>query len=114
LLKDLPANPRILDIGCGPGMQTIKLAKLPNWLVDALDNHLPFLDQLNENAKKEGVSQKIRAAMGDTANLKFASESFDLIWSEGAIFVIGFEKGLREWRRLLTKKVTLLSPNSLG
>ena len=35
-------------------------------------------------------------------NLKFEDGSFDIIWSEGAIFVIGFEKGLREWRRLLT------------
>ena len=25
-----------------------------------------------------------------------------LIWSEGTIFVIGFEKDLRDWRRLLT------------
>ncbi len=104
LLKDLPANPRTLDIGCGPGMQTIELAKMSNARIEALDNYQPFLDQLNEYARKEGLSQKIRAVKGDMLNLQYTSESFDLIWSEGAIFIIGFEKGLREWRRLLTKK----------
>ena len=24
MLKDLPRNPRILDVGCGPSMQTIE------------------------------------------------------------------------------------------
>jgi len=28
MLKDLPENPRIIDIGCGPGMQTIELERL--------------------------------------------------------------------------------------
>jgi 2-polyprenyl-3-methyl-5-hydroxy-6-metoxy-1,4-benzoquinol methylase len=29
-LKDLPEKPRILDVGCGLGMQTLMLAKLSN------------------------------------------------------------------------------------
>jgi ubiquinone/menaquinone biosynthesis C-methylase UbiE len=41
---------------------------------------------------------------GDMCNLKFEDNNFDVIWSEGAIFVVGFEKELREWRRLLTSK----------
>jgi hypothetical protein len=28
-------------------------------------------------------------------------ESFDIVWSEGFIFVIGFKKGLQEWKSLL-------------
>ena len=100
-LKNLPAKPCILDIGCGPGMQTIELAKLSKGQIEALDNHQPFLDQLNLSAKKEGVSDKIKTVKGDMFNLKYEKESFDLIWCEGAIFVIGFEKGLTEWRPLL-------------
>jgi ubiquinone/menaquinone biosynthesis C-methylase UbiE len=102
MLKDLPKNPRILDIGCGPGMQTIELAKLSTGRVVALDNHQPFLEQLRKSAKKEDVNDRIKPVKGDMFNLKYEDNSFDLIWSEGAIFVIGFEKGLREWRRLLT------------
>mgnify|MGYP000112672548 CR=1 FL=1 len=34
-------------------------------------------------------------------NLPFEKESLDLIWSEGAIYNIGFERGLNEWRKYL-------------
>jgi len=100
-LKNLPTKPRILDIGCGPGMQTIELAKISGGEIEALDNHQPFLDQLNLNAKKEGLSDRIKIINGDMFNLNYVKESFDIIWCEGAIFIIGFKKGLTEWRPLL-------------
>lgn len=34
-------------------------------------------------------------------DIPFSENTFDIIWSEGAIFIIGFERGLREWRRFL-------------
>lgn len=102
MLEGLPENPRILDIGCGPGMQTVELAKLSGGRIVALDFHEPFLEQLKEAAKKEGVNDRVKAVKGDMLNLKFEDNRFDVVWSEGSIFVIGFEKGLREWRRLLT------------
>ena len=104
MLKDLPASPRILDIGCGSGMQTVELAKLSKGSIDAVDRHQPFLDQLTERVRKEGVSRSIRAVKGDMFNLEYGDGRFDVVWSEGAIFVIGFERGLREWRRMLAEK----------
>jgi len=104
MLEQLPKNPRILDIGCGPGMQTIELAKLSNGQIDALDNHQPFLDQLEKNIKIEGLTGKIKLVKGDMFRLPYDNNTFDLIWSEGAIFVIGFEKGLQVFKPLLTDK----------
>ena len=104
MLKDLPKYPRIVDIGCGPGMQTIELARLSNGQIEALDNHQPFLDQLDMNIKQEGFNTKIKPVKGDMFNLAYDDRTIDLIWSEGAIFIIGFEKGLGEWKRLLTDK----------
>ena len=104
MLKNLPENPRILDVGCGPGMQTVELAKLSGGQIVALDFHEPFLEQLKEVINKEGINDRVMAMKGNMFNLKFEDASFDVIWSEGAIFVIGFEKGLREWKRLLTPK----------
>ena len=104
MLNDLPENPRILDIGCGPGMQTIELANLSRGQIVALDNNQPFLDILKYRAEKEGVSDHITIVQGDMCNLKYEPKSFNVIWSEGAIFIIGFEKGLREWQRLLADK----------
>jgi len=100
-LKNLPAKPRILDIGCGPGMQTIELAKISGGQIEALDIHQPFLDQLNSSAKREGLGDRIRTIKGNMFHLEYEKESFDLIWCEGAIFIIGFRKGLTEWRPLL-------------
>ena len=34
-------------------------------------------------------------------DMDFPDESYDIIWSEGSIYAIGFEKGLREWKRFL-------------
>jgi ubiquinone/menaquinone biosynthesis C-methylase UbiE len=104
MLKELPKNSRILDIGCGPGMQTVELAKMSEGQIDALDNHQPFLDQLKIRIKKEGLSGKIRPVKGDMFNLQYKNSTFDLIWSEGAIFIVSFEKGLRDFKRLLADK----------
>ncbi|MEL6180597.1 MAG: class I SAM-dependent methyltransferase [Myxococcota bacterium] len=97
----LPKTPRILDIGCGPGMQTIALAKHTDGFVVALDRHPPFLEQLNIRAAQAGVSDRIRTVEGTMTALPFDLGSFDLIWAEGAIYIIGFESGLHRWRSLL-------------
>ena len=102
-LQELPPKPSILDIGCGPGAQTIELAKRTDGQIVALDNHVPFIEQLNHQAKSEGVENKIKIIEGSMFDMPFDEETFDVVWSEGAIFIIGFEKGLREWRKFLKK-----------
>jgi ubiquinone/menaquinone biosynthesis C-methylase UbiE len=82
-------------------MQTIELAKLSNAEITAVDNHQPFLDALEKQALNEGVSSKIRLVKRDMNNLGFEAKSFNVIWSEGAIYNIGFKKGLHEWRKFL-------------
>ena len=58
-MEDLPAEPLILDIGCGPGMQTLELARLSGGKIIALDNHQGFLDKLIEDAKRENLEDQI-------------------------------------------------------
>ncbi|MDR7316508.1 class I SAM-dependent methyltransferase [Brevibacillus nitrificans] len=101
LLKGLPSQPQILDVGCGPGMQTLELASLAGGTITAVDRHEPFLQQLNQKKAELGLTDKIKTVQGDMFALPFAEQSMDLIWSEGAIYIIGFERGLREWRKLL-------------
>jgi ubiquinone/menaquinone biosynthesis C-methylase UbiE len=101
MLKGLPSEPNILDIGCGPGMQTIEIAKNTNGRIVALDSHKPFLDVLTKNSVEEGVSEKIKATEGSMFSLEFDKNSFDVIWSEGAIFIIGFSRGIKEWREYI-------------
>lgn len=37
------------------------------------------------------------------AALPFAVNEFDVIWSEGAIYNIGFKRGMEEWRKYLKR-----------
>ncbi|GGM41076.1 methyltransferase type 11 [Paraliobacillus quinghaiensis] len=105
ILKEIPSNPNILDIGCGPGMQTIELAKHTDGNIYALDTQKQFLDRLNENAQENKVNHKIKTIQGSMFNLGeyFEENELDLIWSEEAIFIIGFEEGLKKWKPFLKK-----------
>jgi len=101
MIPDLPEEPRILDIGCGPGMQTLELARLSQGLVIALDNHQPFLDKIRTDAKNAGLAKYIEVLNGDMNQMNFPHDSFDLIWSEGALYLMGFENGLKKCRKFL-------------
>ncbi|MEW6497943.1 MAG: class I SAM-dependent methyltransferase [Cyanobacteriota bacterium] len=101
LLTHLPPKPSILDIGCGPGQQSIVLAQLSDGVITAVDTHEPFLEELKRRAIAQGVSEQVRFINASMFSLEFEAHSFDLIWSEGAIYIIGFEQGLKTWKPLL-------------
>jgi len=103
LLSHLPENARILDLGCGSGTQTRDLAALTTGMITAVDNHQPFLDTIVAWAAQMGLSGRIKTVCASMDDLPFEKEKFDLIWSEGAIFIVGFEKGLALWKPFLKK-----------
>lgn len=103
-ITDLPKEPAILDVGCGTGPATLVLARETGGHVAALDNHRPFLAQLKKTAETEGLSERVELVHGTMFDLPFEDNSFDLIWSEGAIYIVGFAAGLSRWWRLLRPK----------
>lgn len=92
---------RVADIGCGSGAQTIVLAQNLNAKITAVDLFPEFLEKLNANAKKLGFQHKITTLQKSMDDLPFAKEEFDIIWSEGAIYIIGFENGIKTWKNFL-------------
>jgi ubiquinone/menaquinone biosynthesis C-methylase UbiE len=101
LLPGIGPDTRVLDLGCGTGRQTRVLAQHSPARIVAIDSHRPFVEELERQARALGVADRIDARVGDMRQLDFASGAFDVIWCESAIFVVGFEAGLSEWRRLL-------------
>ncbi len=102
LCAGLTDKPSVLDIGCGPGMQTIALAKALNGNIAALDLFQEYLNELKESAVREGVLERIDIRTGDMSALPFEAGSFDLIWAEGAAYIMGFKNALETWKPLLS------------
>lgn len=100
-----PLSPgaRILDLGCGPGRQTRVLAQRGD--VIALDLSREVLRRVTPGAEASGAERaqaaRIDRVCGDMSALPFAAGSLDLIWSEGAIYNLGFAEGVRRLRPLL-------------
>jgi ubiquinone/menaquinone biosynthesis C-methylase UbiE len=103
MADELPPRPRILDVGAGPGMQTMELARISDGTIVAVDTHGPFLHELRRRAREVGVSHRVTAVSASMAALPFRNESFDPLWSEGAIYIMGFREGLIAWKRLLVR-----------
>lgn len=94
-------NPRILDVGCGQGRATLELARLSGGQVVGLDIDQAALEVLSRRIEEEGLSDQVQIVRGSLFDMDFPDESFDVIWAEGSLNVIGFGKGLRAWRRLI-------------
>lgn len=100
-IEGLDAGSRIADLGCGTGGQTMTLAKAVPGHITGLDLFPAFIDRLDEQAREQGVYPRVHGVVGSMEELPFDKGALDLIWSEGAIYNIGFERGLREWREYL-------------
>ncbi len=99
LLKHLPARPVVLDIGCGNGLQTLTLARELKSKILAIDNHPPLLRHLDQAATEAGLSVETQEM--SMIDMPFATEHFDLLWAEGAIFIIGLARGLQDFHKFL-------------
>jgi SAM-dependent methyltransferase len=100
-LLPLPPDPVVVDLGCGPGRSSLVLAGVLNARVVAVDLHQPYLVQLERGAIALGLAHLIEIRRADFGTLDIAPGSVDLIWSEGAAYVLGFAESLRRWRPLL-------------
>ncbi len=91
----------VLDIGCGTGASSLLLARELNATVTAVDFLSPFLRELDQRATSAGLSNSITTVEASMDALPFPDGSYDVIWSEGAVYNMGFEAGVRAWRSLL-------------
>lgn len=92
---------KLADIGCGSGAQTITLAENIDGRITAVDLFPEFLRKLEVKAEVKGLKNKIKTLEKSMDNLDFEQEELDIIWSEGAIYIMGFEAGIKNWKKFL-------------
>lgn len=92
---------RVADIGCGTGAASILLAERHAADVVAVDLFESFLEGVQERAREAGVADRISTLAASMDDLPFDAEEFDVIWSEGAAYNVGFAEAARYWRQFL-------------
>jgi len=106
-------NPCILDIGCGSGVQTIELANISGGHVTGLDIDETALNLLRTKIQRMGLKDRVTIIKNSIQTMDFPESSFDIIWAEGCLFVIGFENSIKNWRRFLKQNGFLVIHDEL-
>jgi SAM-dependent methyltransferase len=109
-LGSLHPGYRVLDVGCGCGVDTILAALLiaPNGWADGIDVVPEMISRAEENRRKAGISN-CSFEEGDAEALPFPEASIDAVISNGALNLVPDKKrALREMRRVLKPASSLL------
>ena len=100
-VEKLGRDAKIADLGCGTGGQTVTLAQNTSGTITALDRSERFIGILKNRLGENSLEGRVNCVVGSMDNLAFDKQSLDLIWSEGAIYIMGFKRGLCYWRQFL-------------
>lgn len=98
----------ILEIGCGTGPSTLLLAQNSKAHIIAVDNEPTAIEQLNERVKNAQLNERISPVCASMTELPFQVQSFDAIWAEGCVYIMGMESALRQWKPLLKEHGVLM------
>lgn len=84
-LSDLKPGMKILDVSSGRGTQSIFYAKEFGVEVTGLDISEEMIQSATQNAKNEGVERLTYFKLGDSQDLPFEDNSFDVVINECAV-----------------------------
>ena len=113
-IDNLSKESKLADIGCGTGGQTMTLAQAVTGTIIGLDIFPEFITKFNQNASKLNLSHRVKGEIGSMFELPFQEEGLDVIWAEGSIYHIGYQRGINEWRKFLKKTDTSPLPKPRG
>jgi ubiquinone/menaquinone biosynthesis C-methylase UbiE len=94
-------QPRILDIGCGRGQQTLELDRLSGGEVIGIDIDQAAISRLQQRIDLASLNDRIKAIHISLFDNNFDDNSFDVLWEEGVFHLLDFPRCLAECQRLL-------------
>ena len=104
----LPANSRILDVGCGSGLTALELAQR-GYRLDALDTVPAMVELTRQRAQQAQVSEQVSAGLGDAHQLPYPDESFHVVVAMGVTpFLHSLPVAMREMTRVVKPSGYLL------
>jgi ubiquinone/menaquinone biosynthesis C-methylase UbiE len=106
LLQDVE-NKKILDICCGYGFTSVRLAK-KGGLVTGIDISPKMIRLTERNAEFNHVQDRITATIMSAQNIEFGDDSFDAVVGIGALHHLNLEKAAGEIGRVLKKGGTAI------
>ncbi|KAF2956874.1 hypothetical protein AS160_03745 [Marinitoga sp. 38H-ov] len=68
----------------------------------AVDYYNQYLEKLKRKIDLMNI-KNIITLQGDMKNLEFEKEYLDIVWSEGAIYIMGVENGFKKYKKYLKK-----------
>lgn len=85
-LPQLPHAGAALDIGCGPGDITCRLARaFPHWRVTGLDGSEPMLQHAGDLARRLGLERRVEFRLCRLPLQVAAAEGYDLVCSNSLL-----------------------------
>jgi ubiquinone/menaquinone biosynthesis C-methylase UbiE len=80
-LSKVKDGDRVLDIGCGTGLLSLKFLEAADCRVSAVDTSQAMLDIFRQKIDTLALGERVACSSGDAASLRFARNSFDVIAS---------------------------------
>lgn len=80
-LSDVKQGQKVLDIGCGTGLLSLKFLKKADCSITGIDSSQEMLSIFNDKIMKLGLSYRIATKLEDAADLNFEENSFDVVAS---------------------------------
>lgn len=74
-------NDKVLDIGCGTGLLSLRFLQAADCLVTAVDNSKDMMALFRDKIKKLKIEKRISCKIMDAGSLKLPAGSFDIIAS---------------------------------
>lgn len=99
---------QVLEIGFGKGLSTILLAENSRAHITAVDNEPMAIEHLHQRIQSLNLAERISPVCASMTELPFKEKSFDAIWAESCVYIMGMENALKQWKPLLKDQGLLM------